>query len=179
MSQWSSLFAEDGLGVSKTVGDLLGPCAFAFFMGLSRLLYGIKGDKLNIRHGLLGTSALCIVGYLITSLSPLPLLSLAGCALCGFSVGLMWPGIFSLGAVLCRGGGTMMYAMFALAGDVGCSAGPSVVGFVTDAVGSMKTGILAALIFPAVLFLVMLGLQKNSAKEKAADTSAPNLRSQE
>ena len=179
VSQWSSLFAEDGLGVSKTVGDLLGPCAFAFFMGLSRLLYGIKGDKLNIRHGLLGTSALCIVGYLITSLSPLPLLSLAGCALCGFSVGLMWPGIFSLGAVLCRGGGTMMYAMFALAGDVGCSAGPSVVGFVTDAVGSMKTGILAALIFPAVLFLVMLGLQKNSAKEKAADTSAPNLRSQE
>lgn len=186
VSQWSSLFAEDGLGVSKTVGDLLGPCAFAFFMGLSRLLYGIKGDKLNIRHGLLGTSALCIVGYLITSLSPIPLLSLAGCALCGFSVGLMWPGVFSLGAALCRGGGTMMYAMFALAGDVGCSAGPSVVGFVTDAAGSMKTGILAALIFPVILFLIMLGLQKNSAKEKhaadkkTADTAAArDLRSQE
>lgn len=172
VSQWSSLFAEDGLGVSKTVGDLLGPCAFAFFMGLSRLLYGIKGDKLNIRHGLLGTSALCIVGYLVTTLAPHPLLSLAGCALCGFSVGLMWPGVFSLGAVLCRGGGTMMYAMFALAGDVGCSAGPSVVGFVTDAVGSMKTGIFIAMIFPVVLFVTMLGLQKKDAKNTAADTVA-------
>ena len=160
VSQWSSLFAEEGLGVSKTMGDLLGPCAFAFFMGLSRLLSGMQGEKLDVRRGLLGTSALCILGYLLTSLSPWPLLSLAGCALCGFSVGLMWPGVFSLGAILCRGGGTQMYAMFALAGDVGCSTGPALVGFVTGSGRSMQNGILTAIVFPVILFLVMLFLQE-------------------
>lgn len=160
VSQWSSLFAEDGLQVSKTIGDLLGPCAFAFCMGLSRLLSGMQGERLNIRRGLLASGALCMFSYLLTSLSPWPLLALAGCALCGFSVGLMWPGVFSLGAILCRGGGTQMYALFALGGDVGCSAGPAVVGFVTGAGHSMNTGILAAIVFPVILFLVMLFLQE-------------------
>ena len=96
VSQWSSMFAEDGLKVSKTVGDLLGPCSFAFFMGLSRFLYGMKGENLKLIPSLKATSLLCILGYLVTSLSPIPLLSLAGCAICGFSVGLMWPGTFSL-----------------------------------------------------------------------------------
>lgn len=159
VSQWSSMFAEDGLGVSKTLGDLLGPCAFAFFMGLSRLLSGMQGEKLDIRRGLLATSGLCILGYLVTSLSPWPIVSLAGCALCGFSVGLMWPGVYSLGAILCRGGGTLMFAMFALAGDVGCSLGPAVVGLVTESAGTMKMGILTAIVFPIVIFLIMLGLQ--------------------
>lgn len=115
---------------------------------------------MDVRRGLLGTSALCILGYLLTSLSPWPLLSLAGCALCGFSVGLMWPGVFSLGAILCRGGGTQMYAMFALAGDVGCSTGPALVGFVTGSGRSMQNGILTAIVFPVILFLVMLFLQE-------------------
>ncbi len=159
VSQWSSLFAEDGLGVSKTIGDLLGPCAFAFFMGLSRLLSSLKGEKLDIQKGLLSTSALCIFGYLVTSLSPWPLISLAGCALCGFSVGLMWPGVYSLGSILCRGGGTFMFAMLALAGDIGCSAGPALVGFVTEAAGSMKTAILTAIVFPVTMFLIMLILR--------------------
>ena len=157
VSQWSSMFAEDGLKVSKTVGDLLGPCSFAFFMGLSRFLYGMKGESLNLIRSLKATSLLCILGYLVTSLSPIPLLSLAGCAICGFSVGLMWPGTFSLGAAYLRGGGTFMYAMFALAGDIGCSAGPGVVGIISQFTGKMNLGILTAILFPlGMLILVSL-----------------------
>lgn len=160
VSQWSSLFAEEGLKVSKTMGDLLGPCAFAFCMGLSRLFYGRKGEKLNILLSLKATSVLCVAGYLITALSPLPLLSLAGCALCGFSVGLMWPGVFSLGASYLKGGGTFMFAMFALAGDVGCSAGPAVVGILSDMTGKLNLGILAAVVFPIGLWGLSWGLGK-------------------
>ena len=159
VSQWSSMFAEDGLKVSKTVGDLLGPCSFAFFMGLSRFLYGMKGESLNLIRSLKATSLLCILGYLVTSLSPIPLLSLAGCAICGFSVGLMWPGTFSLGATYLRGGGTFMYAMFALAGDVGCSAGPGVVGIISQFTGKMNLGILTAILFP-VGMLILVSLLK-------------------
>lgn len=160
VSQWSSLFAEDGLKVSKTLGDLLGPCAFAFFMGLSRLLYGLKGGKLDLISSLKSVSLLCVAGYLITSLSPIPLLALAGCAVCGFSVGLMWPGVFSLGASYIKGGGTFMYAMFALAGDVGCSAGPGVVGILSDLTGKMTLGIFTAILFPIALFLLVQLLKR-------------------
>lgn len=162
IAQWSSMFAEEALGISKTAGDLLGPCSFALFMGLSRLLYGLKGHKLNLKHGLLAAGALCVCGYLITVFAPIPILSLAGCAVSGFAVGLMWPGVFSLAGTMCRGGGTFMYAMLALAGDVGCSAGPAVVGIVSDASGSMKTGILMAIVFPAAMLLVMTALNKKS-----------------
>ena len=170
VSQWSSMFAEDGLKVSKTVGDLLGPCSFAFFMGLSRLLYGLKGEKLNIVRSLKATSVLCVAGYLITSLSPLPLLSLAGCAVCGFSVGLMWPGSFSLGALMCRGGGTLMYGMFALAGDVGCSAGPGLVGILSQISGKMTVGIFTALVFPVLLLVLICVLRPEEKKRKIANS---------
>ena len=159
VSQWSSMFAEDGLKVSKTVGDLLWPCSFAFCMGLSRFLYGMKGESLKLIRSLKATSLLCILGYLVTSLSPIPLLSLAGCAICGFSVGLMWPGTFSLGATYLRGGGTFMYAMFALAGDVGCSAGPGVVGIISQFTGKMNLGTLTAILFP-VGMLILVSLLK-------------------
>lgn len=170
VSQWSSMFAEDGLKVSKTVGDLLGPCSFAFFMGLSRLLYGLKGEKLNIVRSLKATSVLCVAGYLITSLSPLPLLSLAGCAVCGFSVGLMWPGSFSLGALMCRGGGTLMYGMFALAGDVGCSAGPGLVGILSQVSGKMTVGIFTALVFPVLLLVLICVLRPEERKQKVTNS---------
>ncbi|HAA25982.1 MAG TPA: MFS transporter, partial [Ruminiclostridium sp.] len=119
MSQWSSLFAEIGLGVSKTVGDLLGPCAFAALMGITRTFYGIKGSKINLQKALIFSSFLCVASYLITVFSPLPVISLIGCALCGLSVGMMWPGTLSLAAKRFRKGGTALFALLALAGDVG------------------------------------------------------------
>ncbi|MCB7302534.1 MFS transporter [Bariatricus massiliensis] len=167
IAQWSSMFAEEALGISKTAGDLLGPCSFAFCMGLSRLLYGLKGHKLNLKHGLLAASGLCVCGYLITVYAPIPVLSLAGCAVSGFAVGLMWPGVFSLAGTLCRGGGTFMYAMLALAGDVGCSAGPAVVGIISDTSGSMKSGILTAIVFPALMLIVMSLLNGRKSRPQA------------
>ena len=163
VSQWASAFAEAGLGVSKTVGDLTGPLTFAILMGLSRLLYGRYGEKIAMEKFMLGSTALCLFAYLLTVFAPHPALSLAGCALCGFAVGIMWPGTLSQAAGAMRRGGTAMFALLALAGDIGCSAGPALVGFVSDAPGgSLKTGILAAAIFPAVL-LVCLLLKRRTA----------------
>jgi len=163
VSQWASAFAEAGLGVSKTVGDLTGPLTFAVLMGLSRLLYGRYGEKIAMEKFMLGSTALCLFAYLLTVFAPHPALSLAGCALCGFAVGIMWPGTLSQAAGAMRRGGTAMFALLALAGDIGCSAGPALVGFVSDAPGgSLKAGILAATIFPAVL-LVCLLLKRRTA----------------
>lgn len=167
MSQWTSLFAESGLKVSKTVGDLLGPCMFAAMMGLSRLFYGVFGSKLNIRRGLELSAGLCVLSYLIAVLSPWALLSLAGCALCGFSVGLMWPGTFSLAARDYAAGGTAMFALLAVAGDVGCSVGPGVVGAVSgwfEALRAeseaLKIGIGVAIAFPVLMLLGVILLGK-------------------
>ena len=169
MSQWTSLFAEQGLGVTKAMGDLLGPCMFAALMGLSRLLYGLFGGKLNIRKGLLFSSALCIGAYLLAVFAPHPVLSLAGCGLCGFSVGLMWPGTFSLAAGEYAAGGTAMFALLALAGDVGCGAGPGLVGWISgwleksmSQISALKTGIGVAICFPLLMLLGILLLRKSS-----------------
>lgn len=157
MSQWASLFAEQGLHVSKTLGDLLGPCAFAVLMGLSRLFFGIRGSKINLRSFIAGSGILCVFSYLLAVFAPHPLLSLLGCALCGLSVGIMWPGTFSLAAQRCPQGGTGMFAILALAGDVGCSAGPALCGFVAEGAGTLKMGLLAAAFFPmALVFCVLL-----------------------
>ncbi len=159
MSQWASAFAEKGLGVTKAVGDLAGPCAFALFMGTARALYGKFADKLPLRAFMMASSALCIACYLTAALSGSGLLSLAGCALCGFSVGIFWPGTFSLAATALPGGGTAMYALMALAGDLGCSGGPTLVGLISSACGgSMHSGLLAAILFP-MLMLLLLALQ--------------------
>lgn len=168
IGQWSSLFAETGLKVSKTVGDLLGPCSFAVCMGISRTLYGIWGSRIAIGKALIISCLLCITGYLITVFVPIPLLSLMGCGICGFAVGLMWPGVFSLAGKLCYGGGTFMYAILALGGDAGCSAGPTLVGIVSGMTGEMKLGILAAIGFPVLMFLVMGYLNTNREKEGLA-----------
>lgn len=151
MSQWASLFAEQGLRVSKTLGDLLGPCAFAILMGAARAFFGVKGEKVDLRRFLLGSGVLCVCSYLLAVFAPHPILSLMGCALCGLSVGLMWPGTFSLAAKRCPQGGTAMFAILALAGDVGCSAGPALCGFVAEGTEALKAGLLAAAVFPLIL----------------------------
>lgn len=141
-----------GFGVSKTVGDLAGPMLFAVFMGLSRLFYGKFGHKIRLESFMLLSGALCVASYLLITLTGNALLGFIGCALCGLSVGIMWPGTFSLTAAGVKGGGTAMFALMALFGDLGCTVGPSVVGFVSDrAGGGLETGILAAVVFPAVM----------------------------
>lgn len=161
VSQWASAFAESGLHVTKTVGDLAGPCMFAFLMGSSRLLYARYSEKMKLPAVMAVCSVFCMVGYLLISLSSSPFVGLAGCGLCGFSVGVMWPGTFSLAAKHMRGGGTAMFAIFALAGDVGCSLGPAYVGIVSGAFqDNLKTGFLAALIFPVLLLVGLRFLKR-------------------
>lgn len=161
MGQWSSFFAETGLQVSKTLGDLLGPCMFALLMGLCRWFYGTWGEKIPLKKFMTLSGSLCVASYLLAVLAPIPVLSLICCGLCGLSVGIMWPGVLSLSAEKCPQGGTAMFALLALAGDVGCSAGPSVVSSVTELFqGELKTGLLAAVIFPLVLVLGIRILKK-------------------
>ena len=167
VSQWTSTFAEQGLGVSKTIGDLAGPMSFAALMGLSRLLYGKFGDKLNLDKFMRMSCLLCIAAYLCISLVPLPAVGLVGCAVCGFSVGIMWPGTFSKASAAVKGGGTALFAMLALAGDVGCSGGPTLAGFISGCFnGELRAGILAAIVFP-VLLLIGIQLAKKLANNSA------------
>ena len=161
VSQWASTFAEQGLGVSKTIGDLAGPMSFAILMGSARAFYGKFGDRIDLDKFMQASSLLCIVSYLCISLSPSPLFSLIGCSLCGLSVGIMWPGTFSKAFAALRNGGTAMFALLALAGDVGCSGGPTLVGFVTGlASDDLKKGILAGIIFPILLIVGIVSLKK-------------------
>lgn len=166
VSQWASTFAEKGLGVSKTIGDLAGPLSFAVFMGGSRALYGKFGEKINLDKFMVGSSLLCIASYLCISLVPSPIIGLAGCAICGLSVGIMWPGTFSKAAAALPRGGTALFALMALAGDLGCSGGPTTVGMVSSFFGEdLKKGILAAVLFP-VLLLVGIALCQKCAKPR-------------
>lgn len=157
VSQWASTFAEKGLEISKTAGDLAGPMAFAILMGASRAFYGKYGDRIHLDHFMIWSSGLCILSYLGISLFPSPLLSLAACAVCGLSVGIMWPGTFSKASAAIPKGGTAMFALLALGGDLGCSGGPTVVGAVSSAMGeNLKMGILAAVVFPVLLLTGIL-----------------------
>lgn len=161
MAQWASAFTESALGVSKTVGDLAGPCLFAVFMGISRMLYGKMSENLNLTKTMLLSGLLCVSCYLLASLSPLPILGLTGCALCGFSVGIMWPGTISLSSQKCPQGGTAMFAFLALAGDFGGTVSPAMVGSFSElAGGNLKTGLLAATIFPILLVVCLLVLNQ-------------------
>lgn len=162
VSQWASAFAEAGLGVDKTVGDLAGPMLFAIFMGISRAIYGKYGDRIKLESYMLFSGTLCIISYLLISLSPIPLLSFIGCAICGFSVGIMWPGTFSMAAAGIKNGGTLMFALFALAGDVGCSAGPTIVGMVSSVAGNnLKLGTLVAIFFPILCIICCITKMKH------------------
>ena len=152
VSQWASVFAEKGLGVSKTVGDLAGPMAFAILMGSARAFYGKYGEKINLEKFMAGSSILCVVSYLCISLVPSPVFGLIGCGICGLSVGIMWPGTFSRAVAAIPRGGTALFALMALAGDLGCSGGPTVVGMVSSCFGeAIRKGILAGVLFPLLL----------------------------
>lgn len=154
VSQWASTLAEKGLGITKTAGDLAGPMAFAVLMGASRAFYGKYGDRISLDRFMVLSSLLCIASYLGISLLGMPQLSLVCCALCGLSVGIMWPGTFSKAAAALPKGGTAMFALLALGGDVGCSGGPTLVGFVSELFGGdLKKGILAGVVFPVLLLL--------------------------
>lgn len=157
VSQWASTFAESGLGVSKAVGDLAGPMFFAIMMGSARAFYGKYGDRIDLDRFMLGSCMLCVVSYLCISLVPSAVIGLLACGLCGLSVGIMWPGTFSKASASLTRGGTAMFALLALAGDVGCSGGPTVVGMVSGALGdNLKLGILAGIVFPVLLFTGIL-----------------------
>lgn len=159
VSQWASAFAEKGLGIFKTAGDLAGPMAFAILMGLSRAFYGKYGDKIHLEKFMIYSSLLCIASYLCISLIPVAQIGLIACAVCGLSVGIMWPGTFSKASAALPRGGTAMFAFLALAGDIGCMGGPTLVGMVSSSFGdNLKIGILAGIIFPILLLTGLLKL---------------------
>ncbi|MCQ2422690.1 MAG: MFS transporter [Lachnospiraceae bacterium] len=165
MSQWASYFAETGLGVDKTIGDLCGPCFFCLMMGLARLLFGRSGDRLPLRRFFVYSCLLGVATYLLAALSPLPWLGLLACGFCGLSVGIMWPGTYSIASVECKEGGTRMFAFLALAGDLGCTGGPKLVEFGAELFPEkgLSAGLLLGAIFPFLLLcsVVVLGMMTN------------------
>ncbi len=167
MAQWASAFTESALGVSKTVGDLAGPCMFAMFMGISRVLYGKFSEKLNLDKVMLICGIMCVSCYLTASLSSLPVFGLTGCALCGLAVGIMWPGSISISSQNCPKGGTAMFAFLALAGDLGATVSPAMVGSVSNmAGGNLKTGLFAATIFPVILVVSLIILNRGKTDKR-------------
>ena len=167
MTQWTSAFTESALGVSKTVGDLAGPCMFAMFMGISRMLYGKMSNKLDLTKTMLLCATMCVFCYLLASLSASSVLGLAGCALCGLAVGIMWPGTISISSQKCPRGGTAMSAFLALAGDLGAAVSPTMVGrFSEIAGGNLKVGLLVATVFPIILTLGLIFLNRKVKLKK-------------
>jgi fucose permease len=166
MAQWASAFVESALGISKTAGDLLGPCLFAVTMGISRVIYGKFGSKIELTKYMLGSGALCLMCYILAALSLNPIICLIGCMLCGFSVGIMWPGTISILSKKLPSGGTAMFALLAMAGDLGGAFGPWLVGFTSQMKNDdLKTGMLAACIFPIVLIGSIILINVKSKKQ--------------
>ncbi len=160
MAQWASAYTESALGLAKTVCDLAGPCMFAITMGISRVIFGKFGDRLNLKNFMIGSGILCLCCYVLASIFQNPLIGLIGCIMCGFSVGIMWPGTISISAKLLPGGGTAMFALLAMAGDLGGSIGPALVGNITEIFGNnMHKGMLAGCIFPAALVVCVTALK--------------------
>lgn len=167
VSQWASAFAEKGLGISKTAGDLVGPMAFAVLMGTSRLFYGKYGDRIDLDRFMSCSSGLCILSYLCISLVPVPQISLIACAVCGLSVGILWPGTFGKASAALPKGGTAMFALLALGGDIGCSAGPTLVGMVSGMTGdNLRMGVWAGTVFPVLMLIgvILCGKKKRHCK---------------
>ncbi len=161
MAQWASAFAESALHVSKTMGDLAGPCGFALCMGISRVLYGKFGEKVDLASFMACSGVLCLACYLLAAFASVPVMGLAGCAVCGFSVGIMWPGSISISARILPKGGTAMFALLALAGDLGGAVGPSIIGNVSQRAGeNLQAGVLAGIGFPIVLVICVLSVRK-------------------
>ena len=163
MAQWASAFVESALGISKTIGDLAGPCLFAVTMGISRVIYGKNGSKIELTKYMLGSGTLCFACYILAAISHDPVISLIGCILCGFSVGIMWPGTISLLSKRLPAGGTAMFALLAMAGDLGGAFGPWLVGIATQMRNDdLKAGMLTACIFPIVLIVSIIGIKKST-----------------
>ncbi|BBF42793.1 N-acetyl-D-glucosamine permease 2, possible [Lachnospiraceae bacterium KM106-2] len=163
VSQWASAYAEKSLGLVKAVGDLAGPLLFAVMMGASRAWYGKKGDKIELRRFMYLSSILCIVSYLVIFFTNSPIFGMIGYGLCGLSVGIMWPGTFSIASASLPYGGTAMFALLALAGDLGCQSGPTLVGFVSNlANGNLRVGIITAIVFPVLLLIALLWNKKTA-----------------
>ena len=163
VSQWLSTFLEHSLAIPKNIGDLAGPCGFAALMGLSRVIYAKYSKKIALNQAMVLSCFGCVIAYLMISLFDLITVNILGCLLCGFSVGLLWPGTFSLASANMKRGGTLLFAFLALAGDIGCASGPGLVGFVTEQMGNMSIGILVGCIFPLVMLLCALLLLRKKA----------------
>ncbi len=167
MSQWASAFAETGLGVSKTLGDLLGPCLFAIFMGGARLVYAKMSHRISLNRFMTASCILCVFAYALAALAPSPALAFVGCALCGLSVGIMWPGSLSYAKELIPMGGVSMFALLALGGDIGCLLGPPTVGIIAEAFGNnLRISFLFSMLFPAIMLLALFRLKRQNAKNK-------------
>lgn len=157
MAQWASAFTESALGLNKTLGDLLGPCLFAVAQGISRVIYGRFGEKIELKKYMIFSGILCLACYLLTALSQSPILGLIGCIICGFSVGIMWPGTISISSKKFPMGGTVMFALLAMAGDLGAAMGPGLVGRISQSFSdNMKIGIGAGCIFPIILIIAVI-----------------------
>ena len=160
MAQWASAYAESALGLSKTLGDLIGPCLFAIMMGISRTIFGKFGEKLDLMKYMMFCGGLCLICYIAASTSQSPMIGLLGCVICGFSVGIMWPGTISISSQKIPAGGTAMFALLAMAGDIGGAAGPGIVGAITQHAGDdLHKGLLAGCVFPAILILSIIVLK--------------------
>lgn len=169
MAQWASAYAEAALGLSKAIGDLTGPCMFAVTMGISRVIFGKYGDRIDLMKFMTGSGILCVVCYLLTSLSSNPLIGLIGCIVCGFSVGIMWPGTISISSKKFPLGGTAMFALLAMAGDLGGSIGPGIVGYITQEAGdNIRVGMSVGLVFPVILLVMLfiLSIERHNGKRK-------------
>jgi fucose permease len=165
MAQWASAYTEAALGLSKALGDLAGPCMFAVTMGISRIIFGKYGDKMDLMKFMTASGILCVICYLLVSLSASPVIGLIGCILCGFSVGIMWPGAISISSRKFPAGGTAMFALLAMAGDLGGSIGPGIVGRVTQSVGdNIQIGMGVGLVFPLILLVMLFLLARSTIK---------------
>ena len=167
MAQWASAFAESALGLTKSVGDLAGPCLFAITMGIARVLYGKFGDKIDLTKFMQVSGVLCVLSYLFVGLSAMPILGLIGCIICGFSVGIMWPGSISITVPRIPKGGTALFALLAVAGDMGGALGPSMVGYFSQQAGdNLQTGLLMGCIFPLIMLAALIAMRKMARKDK-------------
>ena len=161
MAQWASAFAESALGLTKSVGDLAGPCLFAITMGIARVLYGKFGEKIDLTKFMLVSGVLCVLSYLLAGLSAMPILGLIGCIICGFSVGIMWPGSISITVPRIPKGGTALFALLAVAGDMGGAFGPSMVGYFSQQAGdNLRVGLLTGCIFPLIMLAALIAMRK-------------------
>ena len=168
MAQWASAFAESALGLSKTVGDLAGPCLFAITMGVSRVIYGRYGDRVDLTGYMLGSGLLCLACYVLASMTANPVAGLIGCVMCGFSVGIMWPGTISISSKQLPRGGTAMFALLAMAGDLGGAFGPSLVGFAAQRAGdNLQAGMRVGCAFPIVLIVALLAMKRAARRGSA------------